>query len=186
MINSLNSMNEQKKLRPVIYTTSSFSKFSPDETKQMVLLKALQVTSNPTKLKQMIGVRTVAEVYRTLDKLSMRREYHEALLRAGITLDFVTKELMDLATNSNDKVRLGALNTILKSIGLEKYETAEAGSTGTWEEELLKSMSNKPEPPLLSAPAGEGGEYEVIVPETPPEMKKLRADEEELIKGIYE
>jgi len=45
----------------------------------MLLLKALKVTQDPTELKKMIGVKTVAEVYRTLDKLSLRKEYHKAL-----------------------------------------------------------------------------------------------------------
>ena len=64
---------------------------------------------------------------------------------------------------------------------MEKYDTADAGSSGTWEEELLK-IANK-ETAALPAPKEE---YDVTVPEMPKRVKDLRKKEEEITKGIYE
>ena len=69
------------RLRPVVYTTNTFKRGSQNTAQQIFLLKALQITQDPKKLRDMIGVKTVADVYRTLDKIAMRKEYHEALSR---------------------------------------------------------------------------------------------------------
>lgn len=163
-------------------TTNAYSRNAPQKTQQIVLLKALQVTQDPQKLKQMIGVRTVAEVYRTLDKMSLRKEYHDALARAGFSLDLAVKGIKDIAENSEkDDTRLKAYQILLKSLGLEKYDASDMPVGGTWEEELLKSLE-KAETQAL--PAGQQ-DYEVVQPEMPERMKKLRQEEDELTKSIY-
>ncbi len=163
-------------------TTNRFPRNSAQQTQQVVLLKALQVTQDPKKLKQMIGVRTVAEVYRTLDKMSLRKEYHEALARAGFSLDLAVQGIKDIAQNSEkDDTRLKAYQILLKSLGLEKYDAGDIPSGGTWEEELLKSIEKTEQAALPAAQE----DYEVEQPEMPERMKKLRQEEDELTRSIY-
>lgn len=173
-----------KKLKPIIYTSNTYAIGSAQHSQQVILLKALQVTTDPKKLRQMMGVRTVAEVYRTLDKLAMRKEYHAALERSGISFDYITNGLKNIAdTGFKDSDKLNALKVLLKSLGMEKYEASDQGSSGTWEEELLKTLEQKKEVKALSAP---DTEYDVKVPEMPEAMKKMRQKEAEITKGIYE
>lgn len=162
-------------------TTNRFPRNSAQQTQQIVLLKALQVTQDPKKLKQMIGVRTVAEVYRTLDKMSLRKEYHEALARAGFSLDLAVQGIKTIAeTAEKDDTRLKAYQILLKSLGLEKYDASDIPAGGTWEEELLKSIE-KTEQGALPI----GADYEVVEPEMPERMKKMREEEDALTKSIY-
>ena len=164
-------------------TTNEFRRNAAQHTQQVVLLKALQVTQDPKQLKQMIGVRTVAEVYRTLDKMALRKEYHEALARAGFSLDLVVQGIKTIAeTSEKDDTRLKAYQILLKSLGLEKYEASDIPAGGTWEEELLKSIEKTKSPDALPAPEAD---YEVVPPEMPERMKKLREEEEALTKSIY-
>jgi len=75
-----------KKLKPVTFIKGEYNYSRQNDLQQKLLLKAMQVTSDPNELKKMAGLKTVADVYRTLDKLAMRKEYHEALSRQGIDL----------------------------------------------------------------------------------------------------
>jgi hypothetical protein len=176
----------QKRLKPIVYTTNYFKRGSQNTTEQMFLLKALQVTQDPKKLRDMIGVRTVAEVYRTLDKLAMRKEYHSALSRLGISFDYIAGGIKEIADNAGKaEVRLKAFETLLKSVGMEKYDDAGVASTGTWEEVLLKKIEEgkKDESkPAISAPE----KYDVKVPEIPESVKKARSEEEEMLSSIYD
>jgi len=143
----------------------------------------MQVTNDPKKLKQMIGVKTVAEVYRTLDKLSIRKEYHDALDRSGFSLDKVVKGLQDIAENSEkDDTKLKAYQTIMKSVGLDKYETADASEGGSWEEELMKTVG-KAEKAVMSETLDDS--YVVEEPEIPDSVKHIREEEDALTKSIY-
>lgn len=186
-------MSQRPRLKPVIYSTATTERGRANVTKQIILLKALQVTQDPKKLREMIGVRTVTEVYRTLDKLAMRKEYHEALARSGISFDYIVDGLKTIANGAEkDGDRLKAFQTLLKSLGLDKYDAVEAGAGGSWEEVLLKQLEKEKDKPLLAqgtAPAEESkdsGEYEVKIPEIPESMKRLRAEEAKLVEGIYE
>ncbi len=131
----------------------------------------------------MIGVRSVAEVYRTLDKMSMRKEYHDALARAGFSLDLAVQGIKTIAeTSEKDDIRLKAYQILLKSLGLDKYDSSDVVAGGTWEEELLKSLEKKEE--VMTLPSADD-DYQVQQPEMPERMKKLRAEEEELTRSIY-
>jgi len=176
-------MKQQKKLKPVVTNSTKHRHNAPQTAEQVILLKAMQVTQDPKKLKQMMGVRTVAEVYRTLDKMAIRKEYHEALARVGFTPDKVVQGIYDIATTAEkDDTRLKAYQAIMKSLGLDKYDSNDMPSGGTWEEELLKSIEKTRENPELAAPAED---YEVIIPEVPERVKKLREAEEEMTKSVY-
>jgi len=165
-----------KKLKPVVFVQGKYAYNNQNTTQQIMLLKALQVTQDPKKLKELIGVKTVAEVYRTLDKMAMRKEYHSSLAKNGITFDYVVKGIkteIDTADKASD--RLAGLNMILKSIGLDKYEESSVAG-GTWEETLLKIKAEKEQ-------QGEQiklVEYEVDVPEMPEHIRiaKEKANKE--------
>lgn len=181
-------MEENKiKLRPVVYTSNYFKRGYQNTTQQMFLLKALQVTQDPKKLREMMGVKTVAEVYRTLDKLAMRKEYHKALSKAGISFDYIVGGIKNIAdTGYKDGDKLRAYQTLLKSVGMEKYDSDSVGSAGTWEEELLRSIeagkNKEGEVPKISAPA----KYDVNQPKIPESARKIQEEEDELTSSIYE
>lgn len=170
------------KSKPVIFVQGKYAYNAQNTTQQIMLLKALRITQDPKKLKDLIGVKTVAEVYRTLDKIAMRKEYHSALAKEGITFDYVVKGIkteIDHAEKSSD--RLAGLNMILKSIGLDKYEeTALAG--GGWEDALLKIAGDNQE-------KGEHikvAEYEVVEPEMPDHIRIAKEKANKESKGLYE
>lgn len=179
-------MAEKKKLRPVVYTANYFNRGKQNTTQQMFLLKALQVTQDPKKLKELIDVRSVADVYRTLDKLAMRKEYHEALARSGISFDYILNGIKDIAdSGEKDGDRLKAFQTLLKSVGMEKYDSSPGESTGTWEEVLLKKIEeDKSNIEKIEAPVS--ADYEVITPNIPESVKLIQAEEEEVSGNIYE
>jgi len=181
----------EKKLKPVVYTTSYYKKGANNKIQQNLLLKAMQVTKDPKKLKEMIGVRTVAEVYRTLDKLSIRKEYHAALARQGVSLDFIIENFKDVVENAEkDADRVNALKALLKSVGMDKYEAIDDTGGGTWEETLLKAIENDKRTPEDMLSGGdekyEIDDYEVVQPKVPDSVKELHDQEKELTKGIYD
>lgn len=176
---------KKTKLRPIVYNSSYFKSGYQNTTQQMFLLKALQVTQDPKKLKEMIGVKTVAEVYRTLDKLAMRKEYHEALARKGISFDYIVSGIKDIADNGyKDGDKLKAFQTLLKSVGMEKYDSESIGTTGTWEEVLLKKIEEGKATGSVVKPQLE--QYNVTQPVVPESVKQIQKDEEELTSSIYE
>jgi len=170
------------KLKPVIFVQGKYPYNAQNTTQQIMLLKALKITQDPKKLKELIGVRTVAEVYRTLDKVAMRKEYHAALSKAGITFDYIVsnvKHEIDNAYKSSDK--LAALNMLLKSIGLDKYEET-AISGGGWEDILLKLNSEaekKGEPEKII-------EYKVIEPPMPEHIRIAKEKANKESRGLYD
>ena len=170
------------KLKPVIFVQGKYQYNTQNTARQVMLLNALKITQDPKKLRQLIGVKTVADVFRELDKIAMRKEYHSALTKAGISFDYVVKGIkseIDSGDKSSD--RLNALNMILKSLGMDKYEES-ATTKGSWEEELLKLSS--PEdvniPPLEIAP------YEVPVPEMPEHIRLAKEKANKEAKGLYD
>ena len=180
-------MEEKKiKLRPIVYTSARYKSGYQNTTQQMFLLKALQITQDPKKLREMMGVKSVAEVYRTLDKLAMRKEYHEALTRLGISFDYIAEGIKNIADSSEkDDTKLKAFQTLLKSVGMDRYEESSGGSTGTWEEVLLKKIEEAKDDktiPEISAPL----KYDVTLPVVPESVKKAKAEEDEMTSSIYE
>ena len=165
---------KEVKLKPVILFRPNSDRPSQNRqntAQQIMLIKAMQVTSDPKKLREMIGVRTVAEVYRTLDKIAIRKEFHGALDRAGISFDFIVNGIQRVASTADkDSDRLKAFEILLKTLGLDKYEES-AGASSSWEEELLKAVEktksiggSHTKQPLLE-------EYSVTAPKIPDEYK---------------
>jgi hypothetical protein len=145
----------------------------------------MQVTSDPQELRRMIGVRTVAEVYRTLDKLQLRKEYHKALEEHGVSFDFIVKNMKDVVMSAEkDADKINALKTILKSLGMDKYDGEADQGTNSWEESLLKAAEEK----KAISPGGIDldADYEVRPPEVPENVQEMMDNEQKFSKSLYE
>lgn len=174
------------RLKPIVYTANYFKSGAQNTTQQMFLLKALKITQDPKKLREMIGVKSVAEVYRTLDKLAMRKDYHEALAKAGISFDYIVGGIKGIADEGfKDADKLKALQTLLKSVGMDVYKEDTTAISGTWEETLLKKIEEEKKDSgikKLAAPI----QYEVKQPMIPESAKKKQEEEEEMSSSIYD
>ena len=180
----------KKKLKPVIFEKGEYrNHYRNNPIQQKKLLKAISVSDDPKEWRQMIGAKTMAEVYRTLDKLAIRKEYHEALARQGIDFDIIIHGIKDIAMNAvKDDTRLKGWQTILKSLGVDKYEVA-AESSKDWEKLILEASDDKKQ--LEKGKSDEDvkksleGEYEIIEPEMPNFIKDMKKEEQELGKELY-
>lgn len=170
---------EPKKLKPITFIPGKYPYYGEEKAKSLFLLNALRITQDPKKLRELIGVRTVAEVYRTLDKIVMRKEYHSALAEAGISFNYIVQKIKHEAdTAEESKDRLAAIKTLLKSIGLDQYKESSIGG-GSWEDALPQNENN-------SAPVKEVEDYEVVAPLIPDSVKKKQEQEKEDAKGMYD
>ncbi len=158
---------------------------------QKRIYNALQNTGDPMKLKEIIGAKTVAEVYRTLDKLTIRREFHDALTKAGITFEFLIEGIKREAIGGDKSMdRLKAYEMLLKTLGLDKYDDISTGSTSSWEERLLKAIEGH-EGALEEdiTPEQERPDYSVVVPQIPTSVQAIKVVsgemEESLAKHDY-
>jgi len=176
------------KLKPVTFISGKCQRHNQNTTQQIMLLNALKITQDPKKLRQMIGVKSVADVYRTLDKMAMRKEYHEALSRAGISFDYLvtkTKEEIDRGDGKASD-RINALKMLFKSLGMEKYEQ-EGTPGGNWEDMLIKASEKQNEPKnLLGGAERVDTEYLVKQPKVPESVKKIKEREKKIGKSLYD
>jgi hypothetical protein len=178
----------RKKLKPVVLITSKNSWYAPNTYAQNIILQAMNKgVTDPKKLKEIAGLRSIAEVYRTLDKMSIRKEYHKALTRQGISLDYIVSGIKGIAESSkSDAVRLKSFQALLRSLGVDKYEEGSEASKG-WEEVLKEKVeeerkqisSERSDKPVVD-------EYIVDVPEQPEEEKAKDKEEEFLANKLYE
>lgn len=181
---------EATKLKPVIFEQGKYNYHRQDDFRQKLLLQALTITQDPEELRKMAGFKRVADVYRTLDKMAIRKEYHEALARKGISFDKIIEGVIEIAEGSgSDKVRLAAYQTFMKSLGVDKYEDATAEKGADWEEALLRAHEQKEleaaNKPALEAPKPEIV-YEVTEPPVPEEEKEAIEREQEIGRSLYE
>ena len=167
-----------------MFVKGQYSYHRQNLLQQNLLLKALQITTDPDELKKMIGVKTVAEVYRTLDKIAIRKEYHEALLRHGVDLDTIIKGITSIC---NDKEESGAIKLkgwqmLLKSLGLDSYQDISKESKTNWEDVVRDTVKELEAPKKIK----KIDDYDVIVPETPAEEKRKQEEEDQMGKDLYE
>jgi len=172
----------KRKLKPVVFVQGKYSYNKEDTSQQLILLKAMKKTQDPQKLKNLIGVRTVAEVYRTLDKISMRKEYHDALVRNGVSFDYIVSNVkgeIESAEKSSD--RLNGLKMFLQSLGMDKYEETAIGGAG-WEEALAQVKEEKKEKgEKIKLP-----KYEVEYPEIPESVKEKKGKNIKVTSELYD
>jgi hypothetical protein len=120
--------------------------------------KALSITKDPEKIRQLLGLQRVSEVLSTLNALAIRKEYHSSLIRNGVEFDYLIRGIKNIADDSTEKgaTRLKAFLSLLKSLGVDKFDIP-SGSSGTgWEDELMKRLEGeKKEPELLELESGE-------------------------------
>lgn len=170
-------MNEKK---PIIMYQGRTGYYRENNYVQHIILKALsQGITDPKELRRISGLGKVAEVYRTLDKMALRKEYHEALGKAGIDFDFIVTGIKDLASNSeSDVVKLASFQTLMKSLGLDKYDKQEE-SGKSWEEVIMDASEDTDNKVLIA-------DYEVNVPVVPEAEMKRREDEKKFADELYE
>jgi hypothetical protein len=142
-----------------------------------------EASGSPLKLKEIIGAKTVAEVYRTLDKLTIRREFHDALTKAGITFEFLIEGIKREAIGGDKSMdRLKAYEMLLKTLGLDKYDDVNTGTTSSWEERLLKAIEGH-EGALdenVTPSHTKLTNYSVVIPQIPSSMKAKKREAEEM------
>ena len=174
---------EPEKLMPITIFNSGATYYRDNRLKQDLLLRAMQLSYDPKIWMKMAGIRSVAELDRTLDRISIRKDYHQKMEKIGMDMEWLVKGLKGLCdTSKSDMVRLVGFKTILKSIGLEDYKDSEGGSSRSWEDILTQSIEDEKKngkPQNLI-------EYEVKTPTIPEaEMKRIEM-EKEIGKSLYE
>ena len=177
-----------QKLKPVIFVGGVDRGYnSPKYLQQNLVLKMLPQADSLEELRRMTKIKSNAELIRTIDKLSIRQDYHRALADSGLSLDYIVKGLKDICDNStSDKVKSNTLFGLLKSVGLEKYEAIEQGG-GSWEDIMLKIIDKQEKAKEKSeSDSTVDGEYKVCQPEIPPEETERRRKNLEMEKSIYE
>lgn len=168
------------KKKPIITYQGKTGYYRENSYVQNLLLKALtQGITDPKELRKISGLGKVADVYRTLDKMALRKEYHQALAAAKIDFGFIVNGIKDLAANSSsDTVKLSSFQTLLKSLGLDKYDKQEE-SGASWEEAIMEASDGEAEPIIID-------DYEVNVPQVPATELKRRKDEKKFADELYE
>lgn len=178
-----------KRDRPIIiFDNSARHRNSPIRAnfeKQNLLLKGMMIHAGDLKqASKYAGIKTMAEAYRTLDRLAIRKGYYEALDRHDISLDFIVQGIKDVAVNGSlDSVRLKAFQVLLKTLGLETYGKDEEGGKG-WEEIVAKAVKDK-ESATDKLPVP-GDKYVVNVPKVPEDESLKRKHETDLGRELYE
>ena len=175
------------KLKPVTFVSTKYNKHHQNTTQQIMLLSALKITQDPKKLKEMIGVRTVAEVFRTLDKMALRKEYHSALEKSGIDFGFIVDGIKTECLEADKSAdRLKGYQILLKSMGMDKYDDNKTEGGGSWEDALQKVIdANKIDGETVSD-KDESGDYKVIQPVMPESVKVRKELEVKEGKGLYD
>ena len=177
-----------KNLKPVTFINNRYNYHSKNELQQRLLMKALLVTQDPKKLRDMSGAKSVAEVYRTFDKLANSKKLHAAFEDAGLTFDKAAGVIMSEMLGAEKSAdRLKGVQIFLKAMGVDKYANEDGQSgDGNWEELLERAASNKGliEGELVIEDAI--GEYEVKHPEVPDSVKRMKEDELETARSLYE
>ena len=172
------------KLKPVVFVQGKYPYTAQNTGQQLMLLNALKVTQDPKKLREMIGVKSIAEVYRTLDKIVMRKEYHSVLVELGMDFEYIArgmKKEIDGADKASD--RLNALNMLLKSIGMDKYEETSTGG-GNWQDALLE-LAKETESSNGVLPVVDVPEYKVVVPPMPEALRIAKEKANRDSKKLY-
>jgi len=185
-----------KNLKPIILTGDGFGQnvfYKNNEYAQNILLKALSSgITDVQELRRLAGLKSAVDVYRTLDKIAIRKDYHRALSDAGLSLDYVVGKIKNIIENEDgkDDTKLKALQTLMASLGLDKYQKEEE-SGKNWEEAIIGALEKTEQKQLddLSNLNKDNSlevvDYEVVVPKIPQEAVDQQKKEEELGREIY-
>ena len=170
-----------KKLKPVVFVEGQGKFYRDNKLEQNILLKALsEGITDTNELCKLASFKSAADVYRTLDKMAIRKEYHAALGRAGLDLDYLVGKIRDIIeTTEKDENKLKALTLLLRSLGLDKYEKQEE-SGKSWEEAIIGALNDKEKQKAIEGEVTE--DYEV----TPPTINIDNNEQEEAEQRVGE
>jgi len=191
----------KNKLKPIVFIEGDRQFYRENKFAQNILLKALSDgITDINELRKLAGLKNAADVYRTLDKMAIRKEYHAALTRGGLDLDYLVNNIKSIIDSADtDGVKLKAVQTLLRSLGLYRYEKQEDTGKG-WEEAVIEAIEKKGKPKEITegeivegefeekkeVEEGEVKDYEVILPPMPEEEKKKHEEENKLGEELYE
>ena len=167
-------------LKPVTLVSTKYPGEKDNLKQQVTLLSALKVTQDPEKLRQMIGVKTVAEVFKTLDKLSLRKEYQKALVDSGVDFNFIVNGIKaECLAGEKSSDRLKGYQILLKSLGQDSYDDTKGDGGSGWEDALQKVIKEKERSSKKAIPAPIAAEedYEVIQPKLPESVRAKKLTE---------
>ena len=159
-----------------------------DLLKQALLLNAMKVSTDPNKLKQLTGMKKVADVYSTFDRIAMHKEYANTLISAGVDMKFIVDNLKKVIEDSDvgQANKMAAIKLLMSSLGLDKRGPSDGELSSTsWEAELMKieeEEKNNNEIVKELAPP----EYEVDIPDVPDNVKKQKEKDDLIEKSLYE
>lgn len=129
---------KQPKLNPVIYDNPLNEDNKRNKLKELLLLQALQETTDVKKLRALTGAQSVADVYRTFDIMAVQKEYQHILRKHGITLDYMVKGMKDTiesADKASDKLK--GYGMLMKSMGIDTFESNPA-DTANWQDLVIQ------------------------------------------------
>lgn len=178
---------KQEDLKPITLSKPTSSKHRKNKFQQHQLLKGLSNTSDLEELKKIAQFKSKAGVLRTMDKLAMREEFHKALERHGLDIHSLVGKLSELANSNDEKIVLKTVKTLMKAIGVDKYDDAESKDQG-WEEILLEIHKEQKDENGETIPEPQDKEvnYAVDKPEKPQEVIDAEEEEEDLGQALYE
>ena len=157
-----------------------------DSPEDQAILDAVDAGVNdPRELAKLAGMKKVADVYVALDKLSLRKQFHAALARADIDMDFIVTKLKKLCETTDQDVQLRALGAMMKALGLDKYEVDDTGGK-SWEDTILLEAQKSKDGVVAIESGDEPGKYEVKQPTLPDSLRKIKEDEKIEGKSLYE
>ena len=186
---------KKEKLKPIVFIEGDRQFYRENKFAQNILLKALSDgITDINELRKLVGLRSAADVYRTLDKMAIRKEYHAALTRGGLDLDYLVGNIKSIIDSTDtDGIKLKAVQTLLRSLGLDKYEKQEDTGKG-WEEAVIKAIEKKGKPKeIIEGEFEEKKEveelgvkdYEVNLPPMPEDEKKKHDEGDKLGEELY-
>lgn len=154
-----------------------------EDAKSDAVLKAIsQGATDVDSIRKMAGLKHTAEVYMAIDRLSLRREFHASLAKHGLTMDYIVSSLKGLCDDSDGKLKLDVLTTIIKALGLTKHDETTEASAKSWEETILEKVTDTTER------VGEDGKvrYEVDVPDVPEDIAEVHRIQDQEGREVYE
>lgn len=179
-------MNNEGRKPPIVFapkTNSDFTNSNALFAQNMLLSAMARGITDPKQLQKLAGLKKVSDVYLALDKLALRKEYHAALERAGISLDYVLTKLKSVLDSPNHETSLKAVSLIIKSLGLERYDDNESSGSQPWEDIILQQAERGE---TIDAEIVDDEDYEVKQPIMEPEISDRREALNQEYKEMYE